>query len=55
MEAERQRVHEAKAELDEQRKMSEDVDGKLSSVSERLDQLSEEAEPLKVQKFRRSC
>lgn len=49
IEAEKQSVQEAKAELDKQRKMAEDSDSKYSSVRDRIDQLLEEIEPLKVQ------
>lgn len=49
IEAEKQSVQEAKVELDEQRKMAEDSDSKYSSVRDRIDQLLEEIEPLKVQ------
>lgn len=49
IEAEKQSVQEAKVELDKQRKMAEDSDSKYSSVRDRIDQLLEEIEPLKVQ------
>uniref|UniRef100_A0A3B5AVH8 Structural maintenance of chromosomes protein 6 n=1 Tax=Stegastes partitus TaxID=144197 RepID=A0A3B5AVH8_9TELE len=49
IEAEKQTVQEAKAELDEHRKKAEDADSQYSSVRDRIDQLSEEMEPLKVQ------
>lgn len=49
IEAEKQSVQEAKVELDKQRKMAEDSDSKYSSVRDRIDQLLEEMEPLKVQ------
>lgn len=49
IEAEKQSVQEAKAELDKQREMAEDSDSKYSSVRDRIDQLLEEIEPLKVQ------
>lgn len=49
IEAEKQSVQEAKAELDKQRKMAEDSDSKYSSVRDRIDQLLEEIEPFKVQ------
>lgn len=49
IEAEKQSVQDAKAELDKQRKMAEDSDSKYSSVRDRIDQLLEEIEPLKVQ------
>lgn len=49
IEAEKQSVQEAKAELDKQRKMAEDSDSKYSSVRDRIDQILEEIEPLKVQ------
>lgn len=49
IEAEKQSVHEAKTEFDKHRKMSEDTDSKYSSVRERIGQLSEDMEPLKVQ------
>lgn len=49
IEAEKQSVQEAKAELDKQQKMAEDSDSKYSSVRDRIDQLLEEIEPLKVQ------
>lgn len=49
IETEKQTVHEAKRELDKHRKKAEDIDTKYSSVRERIDQLSEEMEPLKVQ------
>lgn len=49
IEAEKQTVHGAKEELDKHQKMAEDVDSKYTSVRERIDQLSEEMEPLKVQ------
>lgn len=48
IEAEKQSVHEAKTEFDKHRKMSEDADSKYSSVRERINQLSEDMEPLKV-------
>lgn len=49
IEAEKQSVQEAKAELNKQRKMAEDSDSKYSSVRDRIDQILEEIEPLKVQ------
>lgn len=48
IEVEKQTVQEAKTELDKHRKMAEDADSKYASVRERIDQLSEEMESLKV-------
>lgn len=48
IEAEKQSVQEAKVELNKQQKMAEDSDSKYSSLRERIDQLVEEMEPLKV-------
>uniref|UniRef100_A0A3Q2DB56 Structural maintenance of chromosomes protein 6 n=1 Tax=Cyprinodon variegatus TaxID=28743 RepID=A0A3Q2DB56_CYPVA len=50
VELEKQAVQEAKAELDKQRKSSEEADSKYSSVRDKIDQLVEEIEPLKVNK-----
>lgn len=50
IEAEKQTVHEAKTELDKHRKSAEDIESKYSSFRERIDQLSEDTEPLKVQR-----
>ena len=49
IEAEKKAVHEAKTELDKHQKTAEDIESKYSSVRERIDQLSEDSEPLKVQ------
>lgn len=46
---ETQTVHKAKKKLDKHQKMAEDTECKYSSVRERIDQLSEEMELLKVQ------
>lgn len=48
IEAEKQAVQEAEAELDKQRKTSDEADSKYSSVRDKIDQLLEEIEPLKV-------
>lgn len=48
MEAEKQSVEAAKAELDKHQKMAEEADAKYSSVRDQIDQLSEEMEQLKV-------
>uniref|UniRef100_A0A668AAD1 Structural maintenance of chromosomes 6 n=1 Tax=Myripristis murdjan TaxID=586833 RepID=A0A668AAD1_9TELE len=48
IEMERQAVNEAKIELDKHRKTAEDIDSSYSCVREKIDQLSEEMEPLKV-------
>ncbi|XP_029900148.1 structural maintenance of chromosomes protein 6 [Myripristis murdjan] len=47
IEMERQAVNEAKIELDKHRKTAEDIDSSYSCVREKIDQLSEEMEPLK--------
>ncbi|XP_071354182.1 structural maintenance of chromosomes protein 6 isoform X2 [Trachinotus anak] len=52
IQAEEQTVHEAKKELDKHQKMVEDVGCKYSSVRERIDQLSEEMEPLKDEQLK---
>ncbi|KAM7376228.1 hypothetical protein PAMP_005971 [Pampus punctatissimus] len=52
IEAEKQIVHEAKTEFDKHQKMSEDTDSKYSSVRERIDQLSEDMEPLKDEQLK---
>ncbi|XP_043997776.1 structural maintenance of chromosomes protein 6 [Gambusia affinis] len=52
IEAEKQAVQEAKAELDKQRKTSEEADSKYSSVSDKIDQLLEEIEPLKDEQLK---
>lgn len=49
IESEKQRVHEAKMELDTHRKRPKDVESKSLCVKERIYELSEEMEPLKVQ------
>lgn len=49
IEAEKQTVDEAKRNFDGHQKMVEDVSCQYSSVRDRIDQLSEEMEPLKVQ------
>lgn len=49
IEAEKQTVNEAKTELDKHRKLLEDTESKYSSVRQRVDQLPEDMEPLKVQ------
>lgn len=49
IEAEKQAVHEAKAELDKHQKMAEDVESGYASVRERVDQLPDHMEPLRVQ------
>ncbi|XP_032356707.1 structural maintenance of chromosomes protein 6 isoform X1 [Etheostoma spectabile] len=46
IEAEKQTVHEAKTELDNHQKTAEDIESKYASVRVRLDQLSEDTEPL---------
>lgn len=48
MEAERQSVHEVMTELDQRREGAEDMEAQYSSVRERLAQLPEDMEPLKV-------
>uniref|UniRef100_A0AAQ5XFB7 Structural maintenance of chromosomes protein 6 n=1 Tax=Amphiprion ocellaris TaxID=80972 RepID=A0AAQ5XFB7_AMPOC len=52
MEAEKRTVQEAKMELDKHRKQAEDADSQYSSLRDRIDQLSEEMEPLKVQGYK---
>ncbi|KAM7403488.1 hypothetical protein PAMA_004105 [Pampus argenteus] len=52
IEAEKQIVNEAKTEYDKQQKMSEDTDSRYSSVRERIDQLSEDIEPLKDEQLK---
>jgi len=49
LEAEKQFVHEAKTDLDKHRSSAEDVESKYFAVREQIDQLSEDAEALKVQ------
>lgn len=49
IEGEKQTVHKEKMELDKHRKIAEDIESKYSSVKERIDQLPEDMEPLKVQ------
>lgn len=48
IEAERQSVDEAMTELDQRREEAEDMEAQYSSVRERLAQLPEDMEPLKV-------
>ncbi|XP_026156768.1 structural maintenance of chromosomes protein 6 isoform X2 [Mastacembelus armatus] len=52
IEAEKQTVHEAQTELDKYQKMAEDIGCKYSSVRERIDQLSEEMEPLRDEQLK---
>ena len=49
IEAEKLTVHEAKTELDNHQKTAEDIESKYSSVRHRIDQLSDDTEPLMVQ------
>lgn len=49
IEGEKQTVHKEKIELDKHRKIAEDIESEYSSVKERIDQLPEDMEPLKVQ------
>lgn len=48
IEAEKQTVSKAKAELDKHKKMLDTIESKYSAERERMDQLSDEMEPLKV-------
>ncbi|XP_042357224.1 structural maintenance of chromosomes protein 6 isoform X2 [Plectropomus leopardus] len=52
IEAEKQTVHEAKTELDKHWKSAEDIESKYSAVRERIDQLSEDTEPLKDEQMK---
>ncbi|XP_045918494.1 structural maintenance of chromosomes protein 6 [Micropterus dolomieu] len=52
IEGEKQTVHKEKIELDEHRKIAEDIESKYSSVKERIDQLPEDMEPLKDEQLK---
>ncbi|XP_034418530.1 structural maintenance of chromosomes protein 6 isoform X3 [Cyclopterus lumpus] len=52
VEAEKQFVHEAKADLDKHRRTAEDVESKYSAVREQIDRLSEDMEALKEEQLK---